>query len=132
MSSPCFDIVEIITRFFADATFREQASLPDTDIGALISAQLDDQHRAIWDDERATMPAGVIDQLGNAMRTAAQNDLGFRFTNTPPDDVMGFARDRAIEVSFRYTETEVVARIAHTRRHPSWLLTARVEEPSRA
>ena len=132
MSNPCFDIGEIISRFFMDATFKEKASQDDTDIAALISAQLDSEHRAIWDDERATMPAGVIDQLGHAIRTAAQNDLAFRFTNTPPDDVMGFARDRAIEVSFRYTETEIVARIAHTRRHPSWLLTARVEEPSRA
>ena len=131
MAIPCFDIAEIISAFFAEDDFRVQAAAPETDLSALISDRLDAGLRAQWDLERATMPNGVMRQFEQAMRDAAQHDLDFRFENVPPDDVRGFARERAIEVSFRYSETEIVARIAHTRRHPSYLPSPRLAEAAR-
>ncbi|HJN93143.1 MAG TPA: hypothetical protein QGF05_10545 [Dehalococcoidia bacterium] len=121
MTIPCFDIAEIISAFFMEDDFRVEAARPATDISALISTRLDAETREQWDLKRATMPNGVMRQFEQAMRDAAQHELGFRFENMPPDDVRGFARERAIEVSFRYSETEIVARIAQTRRHPSHL-----------
>ncbi len=131
MGTPCLEIAEIVTSFMSKEEFRDalRRGLSDREVLELIAERLPADRASLWQAEIDTMPPGVMPQFAQAIRTAAENSLAFSFVNTPPDDVMGFARDRAIDVSFRYTETEIVARIAHTNRHPSWLAD-RVGVPS--
>jgi hypothetical protein len=124
MGHACLEVAEIISSFFMRSDgVREElaASSTNEELLTRLGGCLPAAEAAAWSAERASMPTGVMDQFAQAIRTAVAHDLAFVFTNVPPDDVMGFARERAIEVSFRYTETSVVARIAHTRRHPSYL-----------
>ena len=131
MGHACLEIAEVITSLFELESFQDglRTALSGDAALDLVGQSLTEPDRAIWNAERDAMPPGVMPQFAHALRTAAENGLAFRFESTPPDDVMGFARDRAIDVSFRYSETEIVARIAHTTRHPSWLAD-RVGVPS--
>ncbi len=123
MGGGCFDIAEIITHLLGQSEVREAvgAARDEWEVVSALSERLDAPARATWDAEAAVMPRGIMRQFGQAVSDAVREDLTFRFEGTPPDDVMGSMRERVIEVSFRYSETEIVARMSHTMRHPTWL-----------
>lgn len=124
MGVGCFDIAEIITHLLGQTEVREEIREVEGNPGAIPSVlgrHLDSEKRELWRAEAETMPPGVMRHFGQAVSDAVREDLTFRFEGTPPDDVMGSMRDRVIEVSYRYSETEIVARMSHTMRHPTWL-----------
>ena len=124
MGFGCLEIAEIITHLIGRKDVQEAVHYVDgrpEAMVALIGSHLDAPERALWQAEAASMPPGIMRQFAQAITDAVAHDLEFRFENTPPDDVLGFARERAVEIRFRYTETAIVASIAHTTRHPRWL-----------
>ncbi len=131
MGGGCIEIAEIITHLIGRNDVQEAVHYVDgrpEAMVALIGSHLDDPERSIWQAEAASMPPGIMRQFAQAITDAVTHGLEFRFDNTPPDDVMGFARERAVEIRFRYTETAIIASIAHTSRHPSWLPAVDLKE----
>ena len=123
MGGGCFDIAQIITQLVGQADVREAvgAARDEWEVLGVISDHLNPAEREIWDAEAVALPPGITRQFGQVMSDAVRENLTFRFEGTPPDDVMGSMRERVIEITFRYSETEIVATLTHTMRHPTWL-----------
>ena len=130
MGGACFDLAEIITQIFGLADVRKAvgAARDEWEVLAVVSDHLNPAEREIWEAEAAALPQGITRQFGQVMSDAVRENLTFRFEGTPPDDVMGTMRERVIEVTFRYSETEIVATLTHTMRHPTWLPEVRVAD----
>ncbi len=106
----------------------------DGDRGAvaleLVRQSLSSDDRALFDAEANSLPEPILDAVANLLVIASDNDLSFEFISAAPENVMDYARNRRVRMTFDIEDGGIKATMQHTLRHPSWL--PEVELPTEA
>ena len=130
----CINLTDEITNA---AKAVDQAGLladMDGDRGAvaleLVRQSLSSDDRALFDAEANSLPEPILDAVANLLVIASDNDLSFEFISAAPENVMDYARNRRVRMTFDIEDGGIKATMQHTLRHPSWL--PEVELPATA
>lgn len=130
----CIKLTDEITNA---ANAGDQAGLlaeMDGDRGALalelVRRSLSSDDRALFDAEANSLPEPILAAVANLLVIASDNELSFDFVSAPPENVMEYARNRRVRMTFEIEDGGIKATIQHTLRHPSWL--PEVELPTEA
>ncbi len=96
----------------------------------LVRRSLSNDDGALFDAEANSLPEPILDAVANLLVIASDNDLSFEFISAAPENVMEYARNRRVRMTFDIEDGGIKAAMQHTLRHPSWL--AAVELPTEA
>lgn len=96
----------------------------------LVRRSLSSDDRALFDAEANSLPEPILDAVANLLVIASDNDLSFEFISAAPENVMEYARNRRVRMTFDIEDSGIKATMQHTLRHPSWL--PEVELPTTA
>ena len=130
----CINLTDEITNA---ANAVDQAGLlaeMDGDRGALalelVRRSLSSDERALFDAEANSLPEPMLTAVAELLVIASDNEISFEFVSAPPENVMDYARNRRVRMTFDIEDGGIKATMQHTMRHPSWL--PEVELPSEA